>query len=103
MSALPTIASLWKIAKSNRRDSVSSGSSGASSLESMRPKKRGGNPLSRARTMARFVRQVCGTRSPPVFHVGLHRLATFEFVDSESDDGVDDGEDEQAFPIVTVV
>lgn len=83
----------------HRRCSVFSVSSGTPSLQSMRRKKLRGIPLPRARTMARFVRQVRRTaRAPPVFTIDLHRLASFEF--AESDDDSDEWNDEEVVRIV---
>ena len=87
-----------KTTHNDRRASVSSESSRASSGQSMHRKKRGGDPLSRARTMARFARQARATR-PPVFIVDPRHLAAFEFVESD-DDGDDGWVDEQAIRIV---
>ena len=100
MVAQPTIESLRKASQSNRRCSVLSGSSKASSsLQSMRRKKPGVYQPSRARTMARFVRQARNIRAPPVFIVDPHHLASLEFVDSD-DDSDDEWSDEQVIRMV---
>ncbi|RDX48602.1 hypothetical protein OH76DRAFT_642313 [Lentinus brumalis] len=96
----PTMVWLQKIGHSERRRSVSALSSGASSLQSMRKKKRRRGP---ARTKARFVRRArAAPSSPPVFFVDPHRLAAFELVDTDDDGGDDDSDwvDEQAVRIV---
>ncbi len=97
-----TTESLPKKGHSDRRYFVSTVSSAASSLQSMRQKKRGGDPLSRARTMTRFVRRARAARSPPVFIVDPHRLAAIELVDTYDDGSDDDSDwvDEQAVRIV---
>ncbi|RPD59274.1 hypothetical protein L226DRAFT_561285 [Lentinus tigrinus ALCF2SS1-7] len=101
MATPQSIESLRKVAQSDRRCSISSGSSGTSLLQSMRRKKRGGDPLSRARAMTRFVRQARAMRSLPAFTVHSRRLAAFEFAESDSD-GDDDDEwiDEQAIRVL---
>ena len=99
MVALPAVKSLRRAGQSNRRCSVASGSSGTSSLRSIRWKERGGDPFSRARTMARFVRQARTIRAPPVFIVDPHHLASLEFVDSDEDSD-DEWSDEQIVRIV---
>ena len=98
ISSTSIAESLRKTTHDDRRASVSSESSRTSSMQSMRRKKRGGDPLSRARTMARFARQARATR-PPVFIIDPRHLAAFEFVESD-DDGDDDWVDEKAIRTV---
>ncbi|TFK85936.1 hypothetical protein K466DRAFT_664142 [Polyporus arcularius HHB13444] len=85
----------------DRRCSVFSASYSNSSMKSVRVRlKRGGNPLSRARIMARFVRQARATRSGLVFIVDPHRLTALELAGTDDDEDDGDWVDEQAVLVV---
>ncbi|KAI0700984.1 hypothetical protein C8T65DRAFT_657001 [Cerioporus squamosus] len=98
-----TIKHPRKLRHSDRRCSISSNSSGsvASSLHSVRWKCKG-DPLSRARAMATFLRYTHARKSPglPVYLVNPQQLAACELADDDSNSSDEDWVDELAVRVV---
>ncbi|KAI0684918.1 hypothetical protein C8T65DRAFT_680878 [Cerioporus squamosus] len=107
MTSLAPVATIrsarQKVRHGDRRCSVSSNSSGsvASSSHSVRWKCKG-DPLSRARAKATFLRYTRARGSPglPVYFVNPQQLAACELADGDSDSSDDDWVDELAVRVV---